>query len=150
MLLEDDVWIRGDLTTMNCIGAICGVTEGRPWNHIQPALSEFINQHGQHHGDWLWFGASGGCVFNRQAFLDSFDYGMEVMENNWEKISAIGAGWTDIALTVLFNLSGHEYHGNPEHAERRYDSDWETSGKKIVHDYKVLYPPGFEERPLAS
>jgi len=146
ILLEDDVWIRGSLTKIKPTSAIIGVRPGMWWNDMTKGCEDFINEYGCRKGQHKYFGASGGCIFDRKAFLESHSFAVNILKEHWNTLRHLSMseihrgpiiGCPDVILTILFNLSGHEYHGNPEHTECRNDQDWETNGKTIVHDYML-------------
>jgi hypothetical protein len=148
ILLEDDVWIRGSLTTIKPTSAIIGVPTGMWWNDMPKGCGDFINEFGKRKGEYKYYGACGGCIFDRKVFLESYTFAVNLLKEHWNKLQHLSVvdnhwapkiGHADVILTMLFNLSGYEYHGNPEHTECRNHRDWETNGKKIVHDYKAFY-----------
>lgn len=150
MLLEDDVYIRGNLDEIAPSAPLIGPPCGDPtWgNDIPPAFEGFLNTRGKRRGCYKYYGGCGGSIFNRALFLESYDFAVGTIAKEWNPLRQLSKfhyfrppkiGYPDFALTFLFNLSGHEYASNPEHTECHKHRDWKTNGKKIVHGYKAFY-----------
>lgn len=142
MKLEDDVWLRGNINTIVPKKEIIGPRLHHHNNHIDKECVEFIEKFGKKSGKWIAFGGCGGTIFNREIFLDEYNFFVPLIDKHFDELIPIThtkIQYADFCLTFCFNISGYEYDENPDYTEDTYDDDWETNGKMIVHHYKKYY-----------
>lgn len=140
MILEDDVFIRGNLDNLKMYGEIMGVPNITKC-FIYKELEQFINLHGKINGSYQFYCACGGSVFNRKIYLENYKFCQNIIDIYFDEMiikSKNCIRFSDCCLSVYFNLAGYKCNENPEHTET-WQADWKINNKKIVHQYKFLY-----------
>jgi hypothetical protein len=135
LILEDDVLVRWPIRTPQ--HAMTGNHTGpRPlqrslWSLIHARRPELQN---------LGYGGGGGTLIDRQLAAESVrSYQRKERFDDW-RTAAGGKAHSDLWLTAMMMVMGHQYAPNPDLAECSRHPDWETSSCSIIHQWKVRPP----------
>jgi hypothetical protein len=141
IILEEDVLINRDMTTMPLLYALCG-PRGHTSNYINYRVEEFINKHGIRKGEYKIYGGCGGSVFNKEIFLKTYDWYIPFLMkwyNYLDEISHTLIRHQDYCLTLMFNLAGYPYGPNPVYTEPLYGIEFENwNNKTIIHHFDEI------------
>ena len=125
VLFEDDVLTKGTIIEFPTTHA-AGIS-----NHsYQIGLLRYFND--SHAG----YGMCGGSIFKRETFIKCY----ESEKFNIDELSSLDSrvtGWTDLPLTLLFQVNGYEYstwRGVEQPSANIYNI-----GAAFEHDYKKFY-----------
>ena len=136
LVMEPDVLVRGELSIPE--NAKLLGSKVNPKIKKEEQLNNYLKNNGgiEIHG----YGAT-PAIIERTSFFEVYD----MVKNNNQIIYDLSlidqtlANY-DVLLPVLFALKGYEEEINDEIVECLRNPHWESSGKPLVHQFRVFYP----------
>jgi hypothetical protein len=137
ILLEDDVYIRGNLNEIETLYDITGPPL-HCHNQIDPTLEDYLNTIDNKNIPLKYYGGCGGTIMNRKIIAKGeFPY---LLNNYYDDLLSISykIKFSDALITVLYRLSGCTYGANKDYTETWLNPNWVTTTEKIVHQYEYV------------
>jgi len=135
ILLEDDVYIRGDLNKIEIPYDIMG-PPSHIHNQIDNSIENYANSIDQKNIPLKYYSGCGGSIMNRKIIANGeFTY---LTNNHYENLIELSykMKYSDALLTTLFRLSGCQNGTNQDYTEPWLNPNWMNTTEKIVHQYE--------------
>ena len=145
IILEEDIFLLRPLSMLDTefsmlVHATAPSATGR-WreNHVPRQFLEFSAKHGGV-GTCPGYGAGGGCIFNREQFIKSWDKAKpllwEVYED-FEKINKI-IGWQDFIVQYVMMIGGYIIEQHYICAQEWEHPNWRTEPNYKGQPYEMI------------
>ena len=135
ILLEDDVYIRGDLNKIEIPYDIMGPPL-HIHNQIDDSIENYVNSIDQKNIPLKYYSGCGGSIMNRKIIANGeFPY---LLNNHYENLIKLSHKmvFQDAFITVLYRLSGCINGTNKDYTETWLNPNWMNTTEKIVHQYE--------------
>lgn len=135
ILLEDDVYIRGDLNQIELLFDIMGPPL-HSHNQIDSVLENYLNSIDNKNIPLKYYCGCGGTIMNRKIIAKGeFPY---LINNYYDELLSLSfkVKFSDALLTILYRLSGCVIGTNKDYTETWLNPNWEITTEKIVHQYE--------------
>ena len=132
LLLEDDVYIRGNINDIKISGEIMGPPEHK-WNKLNESVQKYLNSFDNKNISTSFYVGCGGSIMNRQIISNGeFVY---LMNKHYETLISLCEKllFSDAMLTSLFRLCGYKSVANNDYTEPWLNPNWKNTKEKIVH-----------------
>ena len=102
----------------------------------KPILNYIKNNNGNINVDE--FGAGGGCLFDRNKYLESFNKSYHLLVKDFDNLISLShqPGWPDFLICFVFMMGGYQLSHNCEIKEINNNIEINAS---ILHNYKKYY-----------
>jgi hypothetical protein len=137
ILLEDDVYVRGNLNEIEILYDIMGPSL-HCHNQIDPILENYLNTIDNKNISLKYYGGCGGTIMNRKIIAKGeFPY---LLNNYYDDLLSIShkIKFSDALITVLYRLSGCIYGANKDYTETWLNPNWMNTTEKIIHQYEYV------------
>jgi hypothetical protein len=133
ILFEEDVLVTRKIN-LNMNFDISGYVIGNKID--KPILNYIKNNNGNINVDE--FGAGGGCLFDRNKYLESFNKSYHLLVKDFDNLISLSRqpGWPDFLICFVFMMGGYQLSHNCEIKEINNNIEVNAS---ILHKYKKYY-----------
>jgi hypothetical protein len=145
ILLEEDNFLLKSLSMLNTefsmlVHASMPSAAGnhRP-NYLPPQFLEFSKNLGGV-GNAPGYGAGGGCIFNREHFIKSWDIAKEPLWDAYDDLAKINKiiGWEDFIVQFVMMIGGYEIDQLYVAAQPWEQPNWRTAKNYKGNDYEMI------------
>lgn len=137
MLLEDDVYIRGNLNDIEILHDIIGPPL-HAHNQIDPKIENYINNIDNKNIPLKYYSGCGGSIMNRKVIAKGeFPYLLNTYYDTLVELSHKMV-FQDALITVLYRLSGCSNGVNKDFTETWWNPNWKNTTEKIVHQFDYI------------
>ena len=132
ILLEDDVYIRGNLNTIDITGEIMGPPEHK-WNKLNDVVQKYLNSFDNKNIPTTFYVGCGGSIMNRQIIASGRL--VYLMNRHYDNLTSLCDKmlFSDAMFTALFRLLGYNSVANKDYTEPWLNANWKTTNEKIIH-----------------
>lgn len=137
ILLEDDVYIRGDLNQIEIPYDIMG-PPSHIHNQIEPSIEQYVNELDKKNIPLKFYSGCGGSIMNREIIAaGEFPY---LINNHYENLIKLSNKmlFSDALITVLYRLLGYGNGVNTDYTEPWLNPNWLNTSEKIVHQFEFI------------
>lgn len=115
----------------------------RPQHYAGPVAQKLNDEFGGKH---YRYGMCGGSIFNRKTFIECYEKNRDLTP--YAEAHSQVSRWSDISLTLLFQINGHDYSVWNEVSEMFHPTDPLIRDSALDHAYKYWYNKPFREEML--
>tara|TARA_R100000329_G_scaffold67063_1_gene58878 strand:+ start:639 stop:1403 length:765 start_codon:yes stop_codon:yes gene_type:complete len=143
VMLEDDVYIKGEINKFPEGGFSCGPRNTE--NLIKPDFMRYLMKKYDVKFNVDYYACCGGAVFNAKIFVDNYIKIFTFINTEFDILQSMDTktGWLDFFIHIIYFYLGCSYSINSQFSETwwlsKWNIDWKDPKYSIVHQYKNFY-----------